>query len=334
MPRPFGVICRASLASMCLVSTLVLGQTAQHPSKSARDLVKQFKRTAGMGKQFDVAEKIVTLRDHSVLQDLQPWLSDEDIYSRSNAAFIFASLGDDRGFQIIKTILEGHSGYVINDLSNPDPRLQIRWEYYSVDERYYAAHLFGDLKDARAVPILVPLLKDKAVNGVVPWSLGQIGDKSAIPPLIEMLDDKNPDMRALAIYALQTLNAKQALLRIRALVNDDQRIHFDGLGPVSQAAKEAIATLEEPPWASVEGKPVATRVITDTDNFSPTKIYYGECQLKYVANGKEHLLWAAAYSFSEESVVRQKMSSCPVSGFVVRYNPKDATDAIAVNSRR
>jgi HEAT repeat protein len=234
---------------MCLASTLVLGQTAQHRSKSAGDLVKQFKSTAGMGKQFDVAKKIVTLRDRSVLQDLEPWLSDEDKYSRANAAFIFASLGDDRGFQIIKTILEGHSGYAVNDLSNPDPRLQIRWDYYSVEDRYYAAHLFGDLKDARAVPILVPLLKDKDVNGVVPWSLGQIGDKSAIPPLIEMLDDKNPDMRVVAIYALEQLDAKEALPKLRVLLTDDETIHFDGLGPVSDAAKKAIIDLERKPKA-------------------------------------------------------------------------------------
>jgi HEAT repeat protein len=58
------------------------------------------------------------------------------------------------------------------------------------------------LRDAKAVPILVPLLQDKDVKLIVPWSLGQIGDKPAIPPLIETLDDKSPDMRLLAIRAL------------------------------------------------------------------------------------------------------------------------------------
>ena len=77
----------------------------------------------------------------------------------------------------------------------------------SVLDRYYAAHLFGDLKDARAVPILIPLLRDKEVSDIVPWSLGQIGDKAAIRPLIEMLDDKDPDMRVESIYALQQLDA-------------------------------------------------------------------------------------------------------------------------------
>lgn len=72
--------------------------------------------------------------------------------------------------------------FEIDDAGSSSARLQIR------DDRYYAAHLFGDLRDARAVPILIPLLKDQDVNWIVPWSLGEIGDKSAIPPLIEARD--------------------------------------------------------------------------------------------------------------------------------------------------
>src|SRR5207253_471205 len=59
---------------------------------------------------------------------------------------------------------------------SPSLRRQLR------EDRYYAAHLLGDLKDPRAVPMLVPLLKDEEVNLIVPWSLGEIGDKSPIPP--------------------------------------------------------------------------------------------------------------------------------------------------------
>jgi HEAT repeat protein len=72
-------------------------------------------------------------------------------------------------------------------------------------DRYYAAHLLGDLKDPRAVPILVPLLNDTEVNHIVPWALGEIGDKRAIPPLVRMLADTDPSMRVLAIYGLKQL---------------------------------------------------------------------------------------------------------------------------------
>lgn len=83
--------------------------------------------------------------------------------------------------------------------------LQIR------EDRYYAAHLFVDLKDVRAVPILVLLLRDEEVKEVVPWSLGQIGDKSAIPPLKEALGDNSLTMRASALRALEKLEAKENL---------------------------------------------------------------------------------------------------------------------------
>jgi len=80
-----------------------------------------------------------------------------------------------------------------------------------------AAHLLGDLKDPRAVPILVPLLKDEEVNLIVPWSLGEIGDKSAIPPLIEMLGDSRLEMRAAVLRALEKLEANECRPPLRQI---------------------------------------------------------------------------------------------------------------------
>jgi hypothetical protein len=246
MARAFGVICRASLASICLLSTL-FGQTAQRQRESASDLVEQFDNTKVFWKQFEVAKKIVGLHDNSVLHDLQPWLSNDDMHSRGNAAYIFASLGDERGFQVIKAILEDHSSkrtvFAFGSAGHPNVSEQIR------EDRYYAAYLFGELKDSRAVPILVPLLKDKEVNWVVPSSLAEIGDKSAIPPLIETLGDDSPDMRVIAICALEKLNATEALPRLGVLLDDDARIHFDGLGSVATAARVAIANLSGQPYS-------------------------------------------------------------------------------------
>jgi hypothetical protein len=96
--RAFSIICGASLVSICLVCTL-FGQTAPYPSESASALVQQFENTPAFWKQFQVAKKIVALRDKSVLQELEPELSNMDMHRRGNAAFIFAGLGDDRGFQ-------------------------------------------------------------------------------------------------------------------------------------------------------------------------------------------------------------------------------------------
>src|SRR4029077_19098888 len=119
MVRTFGIICGASLAGMCLLSTL-FAQTAQYRSESASGLVEQFKSATIFWKQFEVAKKIVALHDKRVLHDLEPWLSDEDRHLRGNAAFIFASLGDDRGIQIIKAILEDRStSRTVHDRPNP-----------------------------------------------------------------------------------------------------------------------------------------------------------------------------------------------------------------------
>jgi HEAT repeat protein len=230
-------------------SIIAAGQTAGLSTPSASELVKQFKSETFFWKQFEVAKEIVALGNKSVLPELGPYLSDEDMHARGNAAFIFAALGDDRGFEILKAILEDRSskrkiGPGIAT-GTPNPAQELAQEIES--DRYYAAHLFGDLKDPRAVPLLIPLLEDEGVNRIVPWALGQIGDKSAIPPLIKTLHDTNPDMRVLAIYALEQFNAKQALPEIRTLLGDHEKIHFDGAIPVSEAAKNAIIKLEQKP---------------------------------------------------------------------------------------
>jgi hypothetical protein len=240
----FSNICLTLATSVCILCT-VFGQNALYSSERAGILVEQFQTTTIFWKQFEVAKQIVVLHDKSVLQSLEPWLSNEDMHQRGNAAFIIASLGDERGFEVIKAILEDRSTkravFEHDSAGRPSPAQQIR------SDRYYAVHLFGDLRDSRAVPLLLPLLKDQEVNSIVPWSLGEIGHKSAIPPLIETLGVNSPDMRVLAIYALEKLNAKEALPQLRILLNDNEKIHFDGLGSVGEAAREAIAKLDEKP---------------------------------------------------------------------------------------
>jgi HEAT repeat protein len=206
-------------------------------------LIEQFKTERVFTDQFEVAEKLVKLHDTAILESLRPYLQNEDRHARGNAAFVFAALGYRQGFEVIVDILRDRSNRRMGQYNGGNWTLAAQ----ITADRYYAAHLLGDLKDARSVPILVPLLKDKEVNWIVPWALGEIGDKSAIPPLIETLDDKSPDMRVLAIYALEALKATQALPKLRLLVDDDERIHFDGLRTVGEAVKEAIAVLDPVP---------------------------------------------------------------------------------------
>jgi HEAT repeat protein len=79
----------------------------------------------------------------------------------------------------------------------------------------------------------------------VAWALGQSADKSAIPPLLEALQSKNPDVRVISIHSLEQLHATEALPELRALVDDNERSHFDTLTSVAEAARRAIAALEK-----------------------------------------------------------------------------------------
>lgn len=195
--------------------------------------------------QFEIGKKIAALHDTNVLQSpiLIDGLTNEDRHVRANAAYVFDALGDQRGFDTLHSILTDRSPRPPGQLATAPWTLkaQIR------EDRYYAVHVFGDLKEPRAVPILIPLLKDDEVNYIVPWSLGEIGDKRAIPPLIGTLDDKSPSMRVLAIYGLVQLHAVQALPWLQTLLNDNDRSNFDGLVSVADAAREAITQLEAKP---------------------------------------------------------------------------------------
>jgi HEAT repeat protein len=224
-------------------------------------LVEQFNSTRVFWRQFEVAKKIVERHDSTVLPQLEFWLTHDDRHLRANAAFIFASLGDDRGFDVIVAILDDRSkrpegqGVAVPlrassgpELEAPDGQQPHRrgWslKLQIAADRYYAVHILGDLKDRRAVPILVPLLADTEVNSIVPWALSQIGDRYAIRPLIAALGDRNPNIRVLVILALEDLKAVEALPHFRLLLDDNERSTFERQLSVAEAARSAIAKLE------------------------------------------------------------------------------------------
>ncbi|MGB7548634.1 MAG: HEAT repeat domain-containing protein [Terracidiphilus sp.] len=219
------------------MAPFVLGQQ----DVSASNLAQQFEANRVFWKQFEVAQKLVKLHDMTVLKRLEPLLKDEDRHVRGNAAFVFAGLGDNRGFEVILAILQDRSSVRPETQGIPFGNWTLQGQIAS--DRYYAVHLLGDLKDARAVPILIPLLKDHEVNWIVPWSLEEIGDRRAIPALIQTLSNRSADMRVLSIYALEKLGAREALPQLHLLLQDNEKISFDGQVTVAEAARAAIAKL-------------------------------------------------------------------------------------------
>lgn len=185
---------RARIGIFHCIALVIMGMTVSCEThrnieaQSAAQLLDQFKTSTVFWRQFEVAKKIVALNDPGVLPELEGWLSHEDRHIRANVAFIFASLGDDRGLRTIEAILADRSyrpegqGIGMTTSGQYSVQQQIR------ADRYYAVHVLGVLKDKRAFPILVPLLKDEDVNYNVAWALGEIGDKRAIPHLRSLLD--------------------------------------------------------------------------------------------------------------------------------------------------
>ena len=208
-------------------------------------LVERFKSEKVFWRQFEVARQIAERRDPAVIPALIGLLTHEDRHIRGNAAFVVGRLGDPRGFQVIAEILDDRSdrpeGQGTPGVAS-DGRYRVARQIAS--DRYYAVHLFGELRDPQAVPILVSLFKDPQVNYKVPWALAQIGDRRAIGPLLNVLDDDSPSMRVAAIEALEALNATEALPRLIALLDDHRPTNTGAQVSVADAARTAIARLK------------------------------------------------------------------------------------------
>ena len=213
-------------------------------TRSAAELLEQFKNEKVFWRQFEIGRALAAANDRAAIAELEPWLKHEDRHLRGNAAFVVGRLGDPRGFETIADILADRSSRSEGQ-GIPGGRWTVQAQIRA--DRYYAAHLLGDLKDRRGVALLVPLLNDDDVGAVAPWSLAEIGDRRAIAPLIGQLSRDDPSGRVLAINALEKLNAREALPTLRTLLQDLRRANFGEGTSVAEAARRAIAVLSQLP---------------------------------------------------------------------------------------
>src|ERR1700689_1785498 len=102
-----GIIARLGILVVLLLPSPHGIHGQQRPSVS--ELLRQFEGERVFWRQFDVARAIVAANDTSVLPQMESWLTHEDRHLRGNAAFIFAGLGDPRGFEVIVAILGDRS---------------------------------------------------------------------------------------------------------------------------------------------------------------------------------------------------------------------------------
>jgi HEAT repeat protein len=212
--------------------TVSLCVSAASPEVS--QLISQFQAEPYFWKQNEIANEIAKVATVDDLSLLEPWLTHEDRHIRGNVAYLFAKLGDGRGLATIEDILVDNSadrhvewqGGSLVSTGNPEEamaaflrspaalRAQIK------TDRYYAVHLLGELRDRRAVDVLISLLDHDDVNYNAAWALGEIGDARAIPALIAALSNTDALVRVSAIDALEKLRATQALPYLTALFGD------------------------------------------------------------------------------------------------------------------
>jgi hypothetical protein len=208
---------------------------------SVRALLARFKGEKMSWRQYEIGKVLAAANDRAAIAELQAWLRHDDRRVRGNVALVLGRLGDPRGFQTIAEILVDRSPRSIGQGTRGNWSLpaQIR------ADRYYAAHLLGDLKDPRGVELLIPLLNDEDVYYKAPSALAEIGDHRAVRPLIEQLKRDDPSVRVLAILALETLKAHEAVPALRKLLRDTRKSNFDNLTTVADAAKHAIVVVSQ-----------------------------------------------------------------------------------------
>jgi len=232
-----------ALIPLCMIDQRVSSLALQE-RQSPLALVEEFRSSLVFWRQFDIGKKIVGRQSTEVFSLLEPWLKHEDRHIRGNVAFVFAALGDQRGLEVIAAILNDQSDRPEGQ-GIPGARWSLKGQIRA--DRYYAVHLLGELRHARGVDLLLPLLTDEEVNYKAAWALGEIGDSRAIAPLIDALRDSKALMRIAAIHGLERLRAKDALPYLRALLNDRELPSARDEVSVADTARAAILKLEREP---------------------------------------------------------------------------------------
>lgn len=171
------------------------------PPQTTDQLLREFASVKYSWQQGDVAKKLVHLNDLSVVPKIEQYLVSESRQERCNAGLILAGLRDERGPAVIIKVLHDHGARpTMLRRSDGSPNL----EGTIIEDRFYAAVLLGQLKSPMAVSALIDATNDNSINYLAAISLGQIGDRNAIPSLLAM-STNFPNQRIWAGYGLAQL---------------------------------------------------------------------------------------------------------------------------------
>ena len=217
------------------------------------DVVERFKAGA-FSQRLEIAKSLIAAHDTRNLARIESLLADPDRHLRGDTAFVFASLGDSRGLDVILAILSDRvdrpKGQGVGCVIRGDGDSCWSVKRQIVADRYYAVHLLGLLRNPRAVPTLVSYIEDPDIDYKIPWALTNIGGKEAINGLIVALRSRNPEVRVYAVEGLEDLHATDAVPEITPLLDDQGVSRYGRSGyvaggiTVGEAAHDAIAALQ------------------------------------------------------------------------------------------
>lgn len=155
---------------------------------AAAALLREFTTARYFWLQSEAGEKLVELKDKSVMPAMLELLRSPDRAVRCNAGRVLAGLGDDRGlFAVIAEMNDRAArpvspGARVRGDGGPDIVGQIE------QDRYYAMHVLGVIGDRRAVPVLIDALRDDSLDSQAARVLGHLGDQRAVPALLSALE--------------------------------------------------------------------------------------------------------------------------------------------------
>jgi len=115
------------------------------------------------------------------------------------------------------------------------------------EDRAAALRILGDLGDRRALPILVQAMSlgQPSVRGAAASALGELGDPSAGPALATLLHDPIPAVRAAAAVALGEIGSPDAVAALKPALGDSN--------PAVRAAAVSALLHRQAPFAEVAG---------------------------------------------------------------------------------
>ncbi|MBN1355482.1 PilT/PilU family type 4a pilus ATPase [bacterium] len=174
------------------------------------------------------------------------YLRDEDWWVRETIAETLSKIKDDRIFPAAVNLLSNQDAslrrYAIEILMGLENKKalvplikMLKDPDWWVRERAVSA--LGVLGDGKIVPIVSNLLSIKELAYVAAEALGNIRDKSAVPPLLKALESPEIEIRLAVMSSLEKLQAKEAIPQIEKLVSDPDR-------EVRSHAKEVLMRLK------------------------------------------------------------------------------------------